>query len=69
MAKCGLCGARKGQRECRMAGDFVCSSCCGRHRRKAACEDCIYYRERAPMESVRDYRAIPRFSPERMSAD
>jgi hypothetical protein len=69
MAKCMLCKTRKGQRECQMAGAAVCSVCCGQHRQKEACEGCHYYREIAPKASIRDYRAIPRFSPERMNAD
>ena len=32
MAKCPVCGTRKGKRECPALDQAICSTCCGRHR-------------------------------------
>jgi hypothetical protein len=50
-----------------MANALVCSLCCGEHRRAEACQGCVYYKEVGPVR--RDYRVVPRFSPETMQAD
>jgi hypothetical protein len=74
LAKCAICGKRKGHRSCKIAGGMSCSLCCGLHRKKEACQDCTYYRDVPPHQDVpstpvRDYNKVPRYSPETMNAD
>ena len=74
MAKCAICGKRKGHRSCKMAGGVSCSLCCGLHRQKEACQACTYYRDVPPDQDVpstpvHDYKTVPRYSPETMSAN
>jgi hypothetical protein len=67
MAKCGMCGNRKGQRQCQWQKAMVCSLCCGQKRQLETCKDCIHYKD--PKPARRDYSVVPRFTPEMMQED
>jgi hypothetical protein len=67
MAKCAMCGSRKGQRQCKLANGLVCSLCCGQHRQADKCDDCVYYRDPKPV--TRNYGIVPRFSTQTMNDD
>jgi hypothetical protein len=67
MAKCAMCGSRKGQRQCKWENGLVCSLCCGQHRNAEKCEGCVYYKEPKPV--TRNYGVVPRFSTQTMDDD
>nr|VFJ52380.1 MAG: hypothetical protein BECKDK2373C_GA0170839_10369 [Candidatus Kentron sp. DK] len=57
MAKCNLCNARKGKRQCKMTDGTVCTLCCGQNREAASCAGCVFYQ--APQ---RPYHEVPAYS-------
>lgn len=63
MAKCPLCGQRKGKRKCQAVEAFICSPCCGTQRNDEQCRGCLYF-SNAPR---RNYKAIPRYSTQEMA--
>jgi hypothetical protein len=67
MAKCLLCGSRKGKRQCEPQNGLICSLCCGQHRRAEKCVGCFYYKEPKPVK--RNYGVVPRFSTQTMDDD
>jgi hypothetical protein len=58
MAKCPVCGIRKGKRKCLIAqAQFVCSLCCANTRQEELCSSCAFYHP-----PQHDYSALPVFS-------
>ena len=45
IAKCPICNSRKGERQCLIAGSFVCSLCCGNTRKADLCLECRFYQQ------------------------
>ena len=66
MAKCSVCNARKGKRQCSREKDWICAECCGATRKAEHCQGCGYYRESRPK---RHYADVPRFSTKEMESD
>lgn len=66
MAKCALCGQRKGKRNCQVLGQAVCSQCCGSYRDSEKCEGCVFYHQRGIQ---RRYKSIPAFSLQEMDSN
>jgi|WetSurMetagenome_2_1015567.scaffolds.fasta_scaffold38313_2 hypothetical protein len=67
MAKCAMCGSRKGQRQCRLGNGLVCSLCCGLNRQAEKCAGCVFYKD--PKTITRNYKDVPRFSTQAMNDD
>lgn len=66
MAKCFICGSRKGKRKCGQGSRLVCSQCCGETRSDEHCGGCAYFR---PASAMRRYSNVPRFSTFDMDQD
>lgn len=66
MARCSICNARKGKRQCKREKGWVCTECCGSTRHAELCQGCRYFKESRPM---RRYADIPRFSTQEMESD
>ena len=66
MAKCSVCNARKGKRQCERENGWICTECCGSTRQAEHCQGCGFYRESRPK---RHYAGIPRFSTQDMESD
>ncbi len=66
MAKCLMCGEKKGKRAChRMDGD-VCSLCCGQTRNEDLCVPCEFYRS---AKQQRRYSQAGRYGLDQMQSD
>ena len=63
MAKCPLCGQRKGKRKCQAFEAFICSPCCGTNRNHEQCRGCLYFFD----VPKRNYKDIPRYSTQEMA--
>jgi len=63
MAKCPICGSRKGKRKCLIAEGPVCPLCCGGSRRKETCRGCPFYQEPT---LKRKYSGIPSYTTRQM---
>jgi hypothetical protein len=66
LAKCSVCSARKGKRQCKRENGWICSECCGGARQMEHCEGCGYWKVSKPK---RHYSDIPRFSTQEMELD
>ena len=64
MAKCPICNSRKGKRQCLLAGDPVCSLCCGKTRKPDLCLECRYYQK-----PKRQYNDVPKYSVSEMDGN
>lgn len=64
MAKCYVCGTRKGKRKCLQQDKFICSLCCGETRSAENCSGCSYFSDKKP---IRNYRKAPHYPLNRMS--
>lgn len=65
MAKCTICNSRKGKRKCKISDTFICSQCCGQTRQEESCMGCPFFKG---VLDNRNYRAVPYFTIEEMSA-
>lgn len=43
MAKCPICGSRKGKRKCLVKAGPICTLCCGETREEETCRGCPFY--------------------------
>ena len=66
MAKCGVCGSRKGKRTCPRVNTVVCSLCCGQTRNSEECSSCGYFQN---TKTIRNYKKIPSYTTRQMGAD
>ena len=64
MAKCPICNSRKGKRQCLIAGNFVCSLCCGKTRKPELCLGCRFYQK-----PKRKYNDVPAYSVSEMDGN
>lgn len=64
MAKCPICNARKGKRQCLIADSPVCSLCCGIKRNPDLCLECRFYQK-----PKRKYNDVPAYSVTEMNGD
>jgi hypothetical protein len=62
MAKCPICGSRKGKRNCQITNTLICSVCCGNTRNIYACSACSFYQK-----PTRKYGDVPAYSVAEMS--
>jgi hypothetical protein len=62
MAKCPICGSRKGKRNCQITNTLICSVCCGNTRNIDACSACSFYQK-----PKRKYGEVPAYSVSEMS--
>ncbi|MFB3905371.1 MAG: hypothetical protein ACE15E_18135 [Acidobacteriota bacterium] len=57
MAKCSVCGLRKGKRPCCLCAYLVCPLCCASIRQESKCGTCAFYQP-----PQRNYSDLPRYS-------
>lgn len=65
MAKCPICGSRKGKRKCLFKDGFICTLCCGVTRKMETCVDCTFYKKPS---LKRKYNEVPSYTPGQMEA-
>lgn len=59
MAKCSICGSRKGKRRCKISDTLICSLCCGESRQADTCSGCIFFKEPKAEKKYTNLPMIP----------
>ena len=66
MAKCLMCHAKKGKRQCLIVNGMICSLCCGQTRKEETCAECIFFQD---PRLNRNYSKVPSYTPQDMQFD
>jgi hypothetical protein len=66
MARCLICNAKKGKRQCLIVNGMICSLCCGQTRKEETCSGCIFFHD---PRLNRNYNKVPSYSTQDMEYD